>query len=60
MISEIIDVSYNDLTEKNNEEMSVMGNLLKNNIEEVFDEFGDSVSNEEKIKILTKLIGEMM
>ena len=60
MISEIIDVSYNDLTEKNNEEMSVMGNLLKNNVEEVFDEFGDSVSNEEKIKILTKLIGEMM
>ena len=37
-----------------------MGSLLMNNIEEAFEEFADSVSNEEKIKILTKLIKEMI
>ena len=42
------------------DEISVMGNLLMNNIEEAFEEFADSVSNDEKIKILTKLIKKMI
>lgn len=41
-------------------DISVIGNMLLNNVEEVFEEFADSVSNEEKIKILTKLIKEMI
>ena len=34
--------------------------LLKNNVEDIFDEFGDSVSNEEKISILNSLIKELL
>lgn len=41
-------------------QMSVMGKLLKNNLEEALEEFGDSVSNEEKITILRKLINEII
>lgn len=59
-ISEVMDSNFNNLDINDNEEISVMGNLLKNNIEEIFEEFGDSISNEEKIKILTNLIKKMM
>lgn len=59
-ISEVMDSNFNNLDINDNEEISVMGSLLKNNIEEIFEEFGDSISNEEKIKILTNLIKKMM
>lgn len=43
-----------------NVEISKIGKLLKNNVEDIFDEFGDSVSNEEKISILNSLIKELL
>lgn len=41
-------------------ELSDMGYLLKNNIENTLYEFGDSVSNEEKIAILTNMINKIL
>lgn len=58
LVSEL--VKSEDIIETDEEEISMMGNLLKNNIEETFEEFADSVSNEEKIMILARLIKEMM
>lgn len=59
LITELVETSsVASITDE--EEISVMGSLLMNNIEEAFEEFADSVSNEEKIKILTKLIKEMI
>ena len=59
LITELVETSsVASITDE--KEISVMGSLLMNNIEEAFEEFADSVSNEEKIKILTKLIKEMI
>jgi len=41
-------------------ETSEMGLLLKNSIEDVFDQFGQSVSTEEKVSILTELLGKLI
>lgn len=40
--------------------ISKVGELLKNNIEDVFEEFGDAVSNEEKISVLNNLIKDLL
>lgn len=48
-----------DLIESNCEE-SPMGNLLKNNLESILDEFSDSVSTNEKINILSNFIKKML
>lgn len=46
---------------KNDEkEISPMGEMMKNNIESVLEEFGDSISNDEKISILTSLISKIL
>ena len=42
-----------------NVEISAMGRLLMNNIDEAFEEFGDSVSNEEKIAIMMKYLNRL-
>lgn len=60
LTSEVIDATNMVVEQDDNAEISMMGNLLRNNIEEVFEEFAESVSNEEKIMILTKLIKEMI
>ena len=56
-----VNVSDNlNTVEYQNVEISKIGKLLKNNVEDIFDEFGDSVSNEEKIIILNSLIKELL
>lgn len=56
-----VNVSDNlNTVEYQNVEISKIGKLLKNNVEDIFDEFGDSVSNEEKISILSSLIKELL
>lgn len=56
-----VNVSDNlNTVEYQNVEVSKIGKLLKNNVEDIFDEFGDSVSNEEKISILNSLIKELL
>lgn len=57
--SEVIDDSE-DVSTDENFEISDIGILLRNNISDVFDEFADSVSTEEKINILKQLIKKMM
>ena len=44
----------------NNEAISILGDTLKNNIEDVLDEYGDSISESEKITILLDIIGKYM
>lgn len=44
----------------NSFETTPMGELMKNSLETVFDEFGDSVSAEEKVAILAELINKLM
>lgn len=48
------------ITNVKEKKISAMGKLLKNNIDEVFSEFGDSVSPEEKIQILMGYLKELM
>ena len=42
------------------DELSPMGDLLKNNLESIFDEFSDSVTPNEKIAILSELINKLL
>lgn len=58
-VSNNASVSLN-IGEYQNVEISKIGKLLKNNVEDIFDEFGDSISNEEKISILNSLIKELL
>ena len=56
-----VNVSDNlNTVEYQNVEISKIGKLLKNNVEDIFDEFGDSVANEEKSSILNSLIKELL
>ena len=41
-------------------EISLLGNTLKNNIEDSIEEYGDSISESEKIKILLQIIKKYM
>lgn len=43
---------------KTNKQISPIGSALKNNIESILDEFSDSVSNEEKIQILSEMVNK--
>lgn len=45
---------------RENIELSSMGDLLKNNIQGVLDDFSDSVSEEEKISILSDFINKIL
>lgn len=52
---------YKEMTEiPEDYKESAMGILFKNSLESVFDEFGESVTNEEKIMILRQMIKDMM
>lgn len=44
----------------NNSEISFLGNTLKNNIEDSINEYGDSISESEKIKILLEIVKKYM
>lgn len=44
----------------NTSEISLLGNTLKNNIEESLEEYGESVSESEKIKVLLQIIKKYM
>ena len=48
------------LNSSDNENLSPMGELLKNNVESALSEFSDSVSIEEKIQILKGLIKDLV
>ena len=50
-----------DMLEVNEDiEVSPMAQMLLDNIESTFEEFGESVTNEEKVNILQKLINKML
>ena len=61
-IDEVIaDSIGSDKLEVNEEiEVSPMAQMLLDNIESAFEEFGESVTNEEKVNILQKLINKML
>ena len=44
----------------NNSEISLIGITLKNNIEDSIEEYGDSISESEKIKILLEIVKKFM
>lgn len=44
----------------NTSEISLLGNTLKNNIEDSIEEYGDSISESEKIKVLLQIIKKYM
>ena len=49
-----------DMTQEATVETTPMGKLLENNLSGVFEEYGDSVTNEEKIAILSKMLKKLM
>ena len=56
-----ISAGNNDITKYiNSSEITAIGNTLKNNIEDSIDEYGDSISESEKIKILLEIIKKYM
>lgn len=59
----ILLIDGNEKIEKyltSNENISVIGNTMKNNIEEVISEYGNSLSEEEKISVLVDIIKNYM
>lgn len=60
LINDIVgDNQSTTVTQMENVEISAIGRLLMNNIDEAFEEFGDSVSNEEKIAIMMKYLNSL-
>lgn len=56
-----ISTENSDITKYiNSNEITAIGNTLKNNIEDSIDEYGDSISESEKIKILLEIIKKYM
>ena len=62
--SQRIIVVNNDKTiEKNltsSDNISALGNTMKNNIEEIIEEYGSSISEEEKVNILLNIMKKFM
>ncbi len=62
--ADMIDVSNSSLAEFFEQTSSVkrtaMGDMIKNNLESVFEDFADSVSKEEKISILAGMLKDLM
>lgn len=59
-IEEVVSSNQKDIKNNINLELSPLATMISNNIEEALDEFGDSVSKEEKINILKNLINQML
>lgn len=56
-------ISGNEKIEKylsNNDELSALGNTMKNNIEEIMNEYGDSLTEQEKISVLIDIMKKYM
>ena len=56
-------ISGNEKIEKylsSNDELSALGNTMKNNIEEVINEYGDSLTEQEKISVLIDIMKKYM
>ena len=59
----ILLIDGNEKIEKyltSNDNISVIGNTMKNNIEEIISEYGNSLSEEEKISVLVDIIKNYM
>lgn len=52
--------SMMSIKNEDNEELSVMGDLLKNNVMSIMDEFSDSVSPKEKMEILKSILKDLI
>ena len=57
---ETFKIKENKLTINDNVKISNIGKTLYSNISETIEEYGDSISNEEKISILKKIIDEIL
>ena len=56
-------ISVNEKIEKylsNSDELSALGNTMKNNIEEIINEYGDSLTEQEKISVLIDIMKKYM
>ena len=56
-------INGNETIEKKlslDEEISAIGNTMKNNIEEIINEYGESLSEQEKVTILIDIIKKYM
>lgn len=56
-------ISGNEKIEKylsNEDELSALGNTMKNNIEEIINEYGDSLTEQEKISVLIDIMKKYM
>ena len=56
-------ISGNEKIEKylsNDDELSALGNTMKNNIEEIINEYGDSLTEQEKISVLIDIMKKYM
>ena len=64
LISKVNETTKKDLFNNNFEDeidgISSIGEIVKNSLESVFDEYGESISNEEKVKILLSMIKKIM
>lgn len=64
LISKVTETTKKDLFNNNFEDeidgISSIGEIVKNSLESVFDEYGESISNEEKVKILLSMIKKIM
>lgn len=49
-----------NIKSEDNEELSVMGDLLKNNVMSIMDEFSDSVTPKEKMEILQSILKDLI
>ena len=57
--NKILLVSENETIEKNlvdNNNLSALGSTMMNNIEELIDEYGESLSEQEKVNILINIL----
>ena len=57
--NKILIVSENETIEKNlidNNNLSALGSTMMNNIEELIDEYGESLSEQEKVNILINIL----
>ncbi len=59
-IGELVSYEQKEIQQSEEVELSPLATMISNNIEEALEEFGDSVSKEEKICILKKIINQML
>ena len=60
LLAEVVKTDTESVTSKETIVLSPIAKMISNNIEEALEEFGDSVTKEEKINILKNLIDQMI